>query len=339
MPPAPRRYRHDLTGFVEFLHEWMDRYALGPVGSYTRHLDKQGYDSSQPDAYGVTGMANILYMLAEFPVEAAERRAWVESLQSFQDPETGIFRDQTHSDLHTTAHTIAAMELFEARPAHPLRFIEPMRTTEGLHQFLDQQDWTTPWSTSHNPAGLAATVAISETFDHDWLADWLDWMDREVDPGTGLWRRGTMLPTDEYPGFFSNLGGAFHYHFVYEHLRQPWPYPDQVIDSCLTLMWDSAAEFATTSVEFKEIDLIYCLSRSRRQTVHRFDEVTRALEELVDRVAALLGDPQHLASPALDDVHRTFGAVCAVAELQRAVPGSIRTPRPLRLVLDRRPFI
>jgi hypothetical protein len=34
-----------------------------------------------------------------------------------------------------------------------------------------------------------------------------------------------------------------------------------------------------------------------------------------------------------------FGAVCALAELQRALPGEIRSERPLRLVLDRRPFI
>jgi hypothetical protein len=39
------------------------------------------------------------------------------------------------------------------------------------------------------------------------------------------------------------------------------------------------------------------------------------------------------------DLHRVFGAACALAELQRAVPGLLRTPRPLRLVLDRRPFI
>lgn len=41
----------------------------------------------------------------------------------------------------------------------------------------------------------------------------------------------------------------------------------------------------------------------------------------------------------IDDLHMTFGALCAVAELQLALPGEIRTPRPLLLVLDRRPFI
>ena len=43
--------------------------------------------------------------------------------------------------------------------------------------------------------------------------------------------------------------------------------------------------------------------------------------------------------PAIRDLHALFGVICALAELQSALPGFIRTERPLRLVLDRRPFI
>ena len=34
-----------------------------------------------------------------------------------------------------------------------------------------------------------------------------------------------------------------------------------------------------------------------------------------------------------------FGNLCAFSELQQALPGFVRTDRPLKLVLDRRPFI
>jgi hypothetical protein len=34
-----------------------------------------------------------------------------------------------------------------------------------------------------------------------------------------------------------------------------------------------------------------------------------------------------------------FGAVCALAELQTALPGYIESKKAMRLVLDRRPFI
>jgi hypothetical protein len=41
----------------------------------------------------------------------------------------------------------------------------------------------------------------------------------------------------------------------------------------------------------------------------------------------------------LNDLHMLFGAACAVAELQRALPGEFESTVPWKLVLDRRPFI
>ena len=41
----------------------------------------------------------------------------------------------------------------------------------------------------------------------------------------------------------------------------------------------------------------------------------------------------------MNDLHMLFGAVCALAELQLALPGYIETDVPMKIVLDRRPFI
>lgn len=337
--PTAGRYRHDLTDLVSFVRSWVARYNLGAVGSYTRHLHRAGYDSRRPDAYGCADAANILYTLGVLPGGAEDRGAWVTSLQSFQDQQSGVFVDRTHSTYHTTAHCTAALELFEARPAYPLTFLAELGDHDRLRSFLDDLDWTRPWPASHDAAGAASALAITGAADPAWFEAYLDWFDSEVDPDTGLWRRGQMLPVNEWPGLFSNLGGSFHYHFVYDYLRQPWPAVDRLIDTCLTLLHDSAASLARIDVGFKEIDLIYCLSRARRQTPHRFDAVSEALTLLVDRVVTLLNSVDYRSSETFDDLHTLFGAVCAIAELQRAVPGSIHTPVPLRLVLDRRPFI
>lgn len=45
------------------------------------------------------------------------------------------------------------------------------------------------------------------------------------------------------------------------------------------------------------------------------------------------------ADSGLDDLHALFGAVSALAELQTASGGELASERPLRLVLDRRPFL
>ena len=41
----------------------------------------------------------------------------------------------------------------------------------------------------------------------------------------------------------------------------------------------------------------------------------------------------------MNDLHMLFGAVCAVSELQLALPGEIESTVPLKNVLDRRPFV
>ena len=91
--------------------------------------------------------------------------------------------------------------------------------------------------------------------------------------------------------------------------------------------------------DFINIDIIYSITRSMRQTPHRFWECKAALEKYAeDYLAVLLAiDFEH--DESFNDLHMLFGAVCALAELQTALPGKLLTTKPLRLVLDRRPFI
>ena len=90
---------------------------------------------------------------------------------------------------------------------------------------------------------------------------------------------------------------------------------------------------------FAPIGGIDALNRVRRQASHRPAEVTERLRGSGDRspVQALSGDAATHGSP--NDLHRLLGVVSGVAELQAALPGEVPAPSPLRLALDRRPFI
>lgn len=92
-------------------------------------------------------------------------------------------------------------------------------------------------------------------------------------------------------------------------------------------------------VSFAEVDWVYCLNRSRRQTPHRFEEATDELKKFADMYIDFLNSIDYDKDEDFNDLHLLFGMVCALAELQQALPGYICTERPLRLVLDRRPFI
>ena len=109
------------------------------------------------------------------------------------------------------------------------------------------------------------------------------------------------------------MAGGFHYFFNHEAEHRPFRYPECVIDSCLT--------------------------RAMRKTAHRFDEGMGMLEEYE---AAYIENFYRVSNEEdyyFNDLHCLFGAVCCLAELQQALPGTLITEQPLRLVLDRRPFI
>jgi hypothetical protein len=93
------------------------------------------------------------------------------------------------------------------------------------------------------------------------------------------------------------------------------------------------------TVEFADIDWVYSINRSLRQCNHRFGECQTALQANTTKYCAMLSSLDPAKDENWNDLHKLFGATCALAELQAALPGVIRTEAPLRLVLDRRPLI
>jgi len=81
------------------------------------------------------------------------------------------------------------------------------------------------------------------------------------------------------------------------------------------------------------------LNRASRQTAHRFNEVKECLREFSKGYIEFLSGIDEKTDDGFNDLHRLFGTVCALAELQQALPGELETEKPLKLVLDRRPFI
>jgi len=334
----------DLRPFLDRVEALVERHAAGRPGGFSRWsrpdaARRSGADVEGPDPYGCADAANLLYTLGRWPRDPDERRAFSELLQSFQEAETGLFREASHHPFHTTAHCAAALELFDARPRHPLAAMAPHAGPDGAAAFLEQLDWSgAPWTESHRGAGLHAALVLAgeapEVFEERVFA----WLWDAADPDTGLWRRGCLPPREHRKELFPHLAGTFHYLFNHEHARRPLRYPEALVDTCLAI-WRERLFPLCTFVGFAEIDWVYCLHRALRQSGHRHREAREALRELAAAHLAFLEGLDPEADDALDDLHRLFGTVCALAELQQALPGELRSARPLRLVLDRRPFI
>jgi hypothetical protein len=332
----------DLQPFLDTVESLVAAHALGPPGAYARWTrpNASGPRDLDLNPYGCADAVNLLYSLGKLPSAPEERSAWIDTLQGLQDPRDGFFREATHHPIHTTAHCVAALELLDAVPRHPLRALAPLREPEAMEAFLDALDWPgNPWLESHRGAGLYAALLLVGDLDASWEDRYFTWLAGEVDPPTGLLRRGCVSPKPEdEPLLFPHLAGTFHYLFNFEHARRELPHPQALVDTCLGIFEKELFPFSRF-VGFAEIDWVYCLTRSLRRCDHRAAEAHRALAAFAERHVDFLASLDPATDEGLDDLHALFGTLCALAELQAALRDRLRSDRPLRLVLDRRPFI
>ena len=346
---------YNIQPFVEAVEAILSTHALGGPGAYRRWNWQKGGAStqltSQPpfegdrdlgiNPYGCADAANLLYTINHFPQDPAERASWVEVLRGLQDPQTGLFQEATHHPFHTTAHCVSALELFDALPLYPMRELAELRDPARMEAFLEGLDWAgRPWTESHKGAGLYVSLVLTGEVGEEWQERYFAWLARENDPQTGFWRRGRVGPA-AHSGLstrFPHLAGSFHYLFNHEYGRMPLAHPEAMIDTCLELRRSDPYPIGQ-AIGFAEIDWVFCLTRALRQSGHRFAEVRATLETFTAKyIPYLLGlDPA--TDDGLNDLHTLFGTSCCLAELQTALPGQLRSAKPLRLVLDRRPFI
>lgn len=307
------------------------RGACVEAGRYRRYVTSGG---DPRIGYGTAAAANVLYTLDLLPTDPRERAAFVATLRAGQSPQTGLFADPDHGPVHATANVVAALHLFGARPEYPLSGVAELLAGNAVARTLDGLDWiASPWGASHVGAGSYAALHVVDELPPGAADAYFGWLWDEQDPGTGLWRHGCQPgQADGSAPLFHHLAGSFHYLFNHVAAARPWRYPAAMIDTALALHRDGAYPLGAEP-GFAEIDWVYCLTRSVRQCGHRADEVEQVLRHFTHRYAQALG------GVVFDDLHTLHGTLAALAELQQALPGALRTERPLRLTLDRRPFL
>lgn len=319
------------------IYDTVESHRLGE-GEYCRWLwqDEKGSRELGINEYGCADAANILYTIGRFERDPEKRACWVRAMQGMQDPTTGMFTEATHHTIHTTAHVTAALELFDALPEYPVHDLLKYKDRDALYAKLESLDWeNTPWPQSHQGAGLFAALVITRAVDAQWMKWYFDWLREKCDPEAGMSYAGRLgkAPLNHH------LNGWFHYLFNHNYARMPFPYPEKLIDSCLDMYAGSAlGEMFGRQCNFAEIDWVFAVNRAMRQTPHRFHECRGALRDFAKKYVANL-EALDEKDETLNDLHMLFGAVCCLAELQLALPGEIISTVPLKIVLDRRPFI
>ena len=219
---------------------------------------------------------------------------------------------------------------------------------EGLYKLLENLDWDArPWPESHQGAGIYASLKLTDAVGLEWERDYFKWLWENQDSETGFWKKG-IIENATAP-LYHFMGGSFHYLFNMEYARQTLRYPEKMIDTCLALYQNQQigdkggnsyqADQFGKYIGFLEIDWVYCLTRAGRQTTYRHDDIKCALRKFAGEYIDWLYSLDVVTHEGFNDLHMLFGTTCALAELQQELRGELETKKPLRLVLDRRPFI
>ncbi len=331
---------YQIDSIMQRAYETVRSHALGN-GQYARWITQNEQRDRElgPNEYGTADAANILYTLNRFPT-GEEAVAHRDALLSFQNPETGLFSEPTHHFIHTTAHCVASLELFGAVPKHPLTALKPyFDSVDELYGLFDSLDWTgNPWPMSHRGAGIYTIGVLTDSVSLDWQRAYFNWIWEHTDEKYGYSRVGTI--DGGTAPMCHHLYGWFHYMFNMDYARRNLRYPEKFIDSCLKMYGeDMLTKNFGRQIGFMEVDWVYALNRATHQSKHRFDEAQAQLRDFAARFIPYLDSLDFTKDEGINDLHMLFGTLCALAELQRALPGEVESTTPLRLVLDRRPFI
>ena len=122
-------------------------------------------------------------------------------------------------------------------------------------------------------------------------------------------------------------------------MDEEFPNAERLVDSCMD-MYDKGfmPDSFGRGQRFLDIDWAFTLNRASVQTGYRLGECRERLRSFSKNFTSYLADSD-MSEPQWRDMHLMFGAVCALSELQSALPGELKSRRSLRQVLDIRPFI
>ncbi len=339
----------NIQNLIDIIKDTVMAHRLDKDGEYARYLwQNDAMDRKLGlNEYGCADAINILYTINDFVTDDESRKKHIMVLQSMQNPETGKFEEKTHHFIHTCAHCTAALELFDKKPLYRFKCLDKYKTIDGLKELLNGLDWQNcAWPESHKGAGIYAALKLNDEIDEEWERTYFRWLWDNADSKYGFWKSGVI--ENNLENLYTYMGAGFHYLFNIEYAKMPIRYPERIIDACLELYnnhkigthdGDYKRDMFGKNIGFLEVDWIYSITRSMRKCDYRRHDCVDALNKFADGYIDWLFSIDHRTHDGFNDIHLLFGACCALAELQSALPGKLITKKPLRLVLDRRPFI
>jgi hypothetical protein len=213
--------RNDILTYIEAL-----QVKDQPYGCY--RLQPGG----KPDFYATADAAIIRTIMAEDlqkTLTVQQRQQWTDIINSYAKVD-GTYESRRHAVPHRNGTAIGALGVLGGKQKYPVCFYKEFDSIEKIEPWLEKIDYIRFWRGSHDFWGGMLFYGFSNVCPEQWRRQVFDWLDRNLDPETGWWRKGIQAAD-----WSESLGGSAHLWPMYQHFNRPFPYPKQVIDSILEM--------------------------------------------------------------------------------------------------------
>jgi hypothetical protein len=229
-----------------------------------------------------------------------QKQAWADYLNSWQDEATGYFlgpemvpaeinsrkHSFEHISQHLAAHVLPALSLLGAQPRYPLTFARPFTNLGFLQNWLEARDWRDAWLEGNNLIFVGQFLIYLRDVEkissaQSALELYFDWLDKEIDPHTGLWG------SNGYCSRATALYGGYHQLLVYYYENRPVLYPQRLVDVALSLQHaDGGFHPDGGGGACEDVDTVDILVNMYKQVNYKRPEIRIALRKGLQHILA-----------------------------------------------------
>lgn len=294
---------NDLGAIRATLNAHLDSLRA-PNAPYGHYQMKQG---GRVELYAATDAAISRTVMGENlqqSLSPADRQAWISHINSFAQPD-GTYTDLPesaglwHSPEHRNGMVIGALGPLGGRQPRPVSLYDRFDTAAKIGPWLESVNWCQFWTGSHVFWGGMHCFSLSARCTQAWQAAAFAWLDANLDPVSGWWRKGVLHDGNAERQELEGLGGGCHIWPIYQHLGRAFPCPTQVIDSILNMQKPDGSWLNFGN--YMELDALYGLKyMGSLAPQHRRGDIAQAVERhgrlVAERWPAFLaGNPnQHM---------------------------------------------
>jgi len=343
--------------------EWASQFKSGDgIGEYSYSPGRK------TTLYGSTDMLISFFVLGlTKDLSESDKDAWAATINSFQDPETGIYRHESwekasEKEEHATAFAVSALTLINRTTTHPM--------TKFLALQANQSQWE-PWISNvkgdhqwdHIVSGVWAALKMTGELEQNFSDYYFDWMNSQADPRSG----GFVCPGKVHsskPPQLKWMTCYVHVLWQFAFANKTWAYADAMLNWTMQMHNSSSGYFcrspgaanpgadcnknprskglaSNVNPSCHQLDGVWTVTRSAALLDgYRWDDVRDMCSSYLHAAATVFADTTVLMDHVVyGDSHGLNGGLQSIAECVRWFPELVHTRRPWRISLDYASFM